>query len=171
MKKQCHECKRQLDASSFNGSSNEPDGLAKKCRACVNRRRRQLHAGRTRDRKPLHLGMLVKKGDYVAIKSNRSLINASNRDRLLALAVMDFKSAPKKPSHVEIIKFLIKLGAQTGFSPRLRRDSRAAYRHHERPDRRGRGTKHLYRRRARRCGSAAQAASHGFNAGRQNHER
>ena len=115
MKKQCHECKRLLDTSSFNGSSSEPDGLAKKCRACVNRRRRQLHARESRDRKPLHLGSLVKKGDYAAIKSNRTLINASNRDRLLALAVMDFKSAPKKPSHVEIIKFLIKLGAKPDF--------------------------------------------------------
>ena len=76
MKKQCQECKRVLDASSFNGSSKEPDGLAKKCRACVNRRRRELHASKTGDRKPAHLGTLVKKGDYAAIKSNRRMITA-----------------------------------------------------------------------------------------------
>jgi ankyrin repeat protein len=115
MKKQCQECKRLLDDSSFNGSSKEPDGLAKKCRACVNRRRRQLHASNTGDRKPAQLGTLVKKGDYAAIKSNRRMINAFNRDRLLALAVSDFNSAPKKPSHVELVKFLIHMGAKPDF--------------------------------------------------------
>jgi ankyrin repeat protein len=115
MKKQCHECKRVLDISSFNGSGKEPDGLAKKCRACINRRGRQLHASKTRDQELLHLGTLVKRGDYPAFKSNRRLINASNRDRLLALAVVDFKSAPKKPSHVELVRFLIELGARPDF--------------------------------------------------------
>ena len=43
------------------------------------------------------------------------MINASNRDRLLALAVMDFKSAPKKPSHVELVRFLIQMGARPDF--------------------------------------------------------
>jgi hypothetical protein len=115
MKKQCPECKRVLDDSSFNGSSKEPDGLAKKCRACVNRRRRQLHERKTGDRKPVHLGTLAKKGDYAALKSNRRMINASNQDRLLALAVTDFRSAPKKPSHVEIVRFLIQMGAKPDF--------------------------------------------------------
>ena len=115
MSKQCQECKRVLDTSSFNGSRNEPDGLAKKCSACVNRRRRQLHASNKGERKPAHLGTLVKKGDFAAVKSNRNMINASNRDRLLALAVMDFKSAPKKPSHVELVRFLIQMGANPDF--------------------------------------------------------
>jgi len=115
MKKQCQECKRVLDTSSFNGSGKEPDGLAKKCRACVNRRRRQLHARKTGDRKQAHFGTLVKKGDYAAVKRNRRMINASNRDRLLALAVMDLKSAPKKPSHVELVRFLIQMGARPDF--------------------------------------------------------
>ena len=115
MNKRCQECERLLDASSFNGSSKEPDGLAKKCRACVNRRRRQLNASKTGDRKPAHLGTLVKQGDYGAVKSNASRIDASNRDRLLALAVRDFKSAPKKPSHVELVKFLIQMGARPDF--------------------------------------------------------
>jgi hypothetical protein len=115
MKKQCQECKRVLDDSSFCGSSKEPDGLAKKCRACINRRRRQLHASRKGDRKPAHFGTLVKKGDFAAIKNNRKMINASNRDQLLALAVRDFKSAPKKSAHVEILKFLIQLGAIPNF--------------------------------------------------------
>jgi ankyrin repeat protein len=115
MKKQCQECKRVLDTSSFNGSSKEPDGMAKKCSACVNRRRRELHASRTGDRKPAHLGTLVKKGDFAAVKSNRGMITAGNRDRLLALAVSDFKSAPKKPSHVELVKLLIALGARPDF--------------------------------------------------------
>ncbi len=69
MKKQCQECKRVLDDSSFNGSSKEPDGLAKKCSACVIRRRRELHASKSGDQKPAHLGTLVKKGDYAAVKS------------------------------------------------------------------------------------------------------
>ena len=117
MKKQCQECKRVLDSSAFNGSSKEPDGLAKKCAACVNRRRRELHAAKSKTgyRKPAHLGTLVKQGDYLAVKKNRTLINAGNRDRLLALAVRDFKSAPKKPGHVELVKFLIEMGAKPDF--------------------------------------------------------
>ena len=43
------------------------------------------------------------------------MINAGNRDRLLALAVIDFKSAPKKSSHVELVKFLIQMGARPDF--------------------------------------------------------
>jgi Ankyrin repeats (3 copies) len=115
MKKQCQECKRVLDDSSFCGSSKEPDGLAKKCSACVNKRRRELHASKTGDRKPAHLGTLTKKGDYAAVKRNRSMITAGNRDRLLALAVSDFKSAPKKPSHVALVKLLIEMGAKPDF--------------------------------------------------------
>jgi hypothetical protein len=115
MKKQCQGCKRVLDDSSFNGSSKEPDGLAKKCSACVNRRRRALHASKIGDRKPAHLGTLVKKGDYAAVKSNRGLITAGNRDRLLTLAVRDFKSAPKKSGHVELVRLLIQMGARPDF--------------------------------------------------------
>jgi hypothetical protein len=115
MKKQCLECKRVLDDSSFNGSSKEPDGLAKTCSACVNRRRRALHASKTGDRKPAHLETLVKKGDYAAIKSNRRMITTGNRDRLLAVTACDFKSAPKKPSHVELVRFLIEMGARPDF--------------------------------------------------------
>ena len=115
MKKQCQECKRVLDDSSFNGSSKEPDGLAKKCSACVNRRRRELHASKTSDRKPARLGTLIKEGDYAAVKINRSMITPGNRDRLLALAVRDFKSAPKKLSHVELVRVLIELGAKPDF--------------------------------------------------------
>ena len=33
MKKQCQECKQLLDSSSFNGSSKEPDGLARSVRS------------------------------------------------------------------------------------------------------------------------------------------
>ncbi len=43
------------------------------------------------------------------------MINASNRDRLLALAVVDLKSAPKKSSHVELVRFLIQMGARPDF--------------------------------------------------------
>jgi ankyrin repeat protein len=115
MTKRCEECKRVLDDSSFNGSNKEPDGLAKKCSACVNKRRRELHASKNGDRKPPHLGTLVKKGDYAALKSNRKMITAGNRDRLLALAVSDFKSASKKPIHVDLVRFLIELGARPDF--------------------------------------------------------
>jgi ankyrin repeat protein len=117
MKKQCQECKRVLDDSSFNGSSKEADGLAKRCSACVNRRRRELHAAKrkTGDGKPAHLGTLVKKGDYAAVKRNQGLITAGNRDRLLALAVSDFKSAPKKPGHVKLVRLLVQMGAVPDF--------------------------------------------------------
>ncbi len=89
--------------------------MAKKCRSCVNRRRRELHAmksSKTGHEKPPHLAALVKKGDYAALKRNRRMINAGNRAPLLALAVRDFTSAPKKPSHVEVVKLLIHMGAK-----------------------------------------------------------
>ncbi len=118
MKKRCQACKRELDSSSFNGSSKEPDGLAKVCSTCVNKRRRARYAAtrsETGHETPPRLRDLVKKGDFGAVKKNRSLIDASNRDRLLALAVSDFKSAPKKSSHVELVKFLIQMGARPDF--------------------------------------------------------
>ena len=93
-------------------------GWRRTCSACVNKQRRERYAaksGKTDQEKPPHLGELVKKGDYAAIKRNRGLINAGNKQRLLALAVRDFKSAPKKQSHVELIKFLIEAGAKPDF--------------------------------------------------------
>ncbi len=72
--------------------------MARICRSCVNRRRRELHAakdGKTLDGKLPRLEDLVKKGDLAAIKKRTSSITAGNRDRLLALAVRDFKSAPR----------------------------------------------------------------------------
>ena len=120
MDKRCRGCEQLLDSTSFHHSRHEPDGLQRLCRSCVNKRRRERYA--TKSGKTSHGGGdppriqdLVKKGDVAAIKKNRSLINASNRDHLLALAVTDFKSAPKKPSHVELVKFLIKLGAKPDF--------------------------------------------------------
>jgi len=74
-----------------------------------------MKSSKTGHEKPPHLGALVKKGDYAAIKRNRRMINASNRAPLLALAVRDFTSAPKKPSHVELVKFLIQMGAKPDF--------------------------------------------------------
>jgi ankyrin repeat protein len=118
MKKQCRVCKQTLDSSSFCGSSKEPDGLARLCTACVNNRRRELYAGKRRDAgddRPLHLREIVKRGDYAALKQNRRSITPSNRQPLLALAVMDFKSAPKKKSHVELVKLLMELGAKPDF--------------------------------------------------------
>jgi hypothetical protein len=74
-----------------------------------------MKSSKTGHEKPPHLGALVKKGDYAAIKRNRRMINASNRARLLELAVRDFTSAPKKPSHVELVKFLIQMGAKPDY--------------------------------------------------------
>ena len=118
MKKRCRVCNALLDSSSFGGNSKEPDGLAKICSSCVNQRRRERYAkkkGETRSEDLPDLQDLVKKGDLAGVKKSRGLINARNRERLLALAVIDFKSAPKKPSHVELVKFLIQMGATPDF--------------------------------------------------------
>ena len=115
MKKECRGCKQVLDSSSFNQSKKEPDGLRRLCRACVNKQRRNRYATKRIEggpASPLRLQDLVKKGELAAIKKHRSLINARNREHLLALAVRDFKTAPKKPSHVELVKFLIESGAK-----------------------------------------------------------
>ncbi len=118
MKKKCEGCKQSLDSSSFYHSNQEPDGLQRLCRSCVNQRRRERYA--TKRSETGHgslprLQDLVKKGDFAAVKKNRTLINARNREYLLALAVRDFKTAPKKPSHVELVKFLIQLGAKPDY--------------------------------------------------------
>jgi ankyrin repeat protein len=118
MKKRCRACKQLLDSSSFYDSNQEPDGLQRLCRPCVNKRRRQRYAttrSKTGHGDPPRIQDLVKKGDFTAVKQNKSLIDASNRAHLLALAVRDFKSAPKKPSHVELVKFLIQLGAKPDY--------------------------------------------------------
>jgi ankyrin repeat protein len=120
MNKRCRGCQELLDLSSFHQSKQEPDGLQRLCRSCVNKRRRERHATKPDktgqgDEGPPRIQDLVKKGDVAAIKKNKSLINAGNRDRLLALAVTDFKSAPKKPIHVELVKVLIERGAKPDF--------------------------------------------------------
>ncbi len=115
MKKKCQGCKQSLDSSSFNHNNQERDGLQRLCRSCVNKRRRNRYATKrseTGHGSPPRLQDLVKKGDFAAVKKNRSLIKAGNREYLLALAVTDFKTAPKKPSHVELVKFLIQVGAK-----------------------------------------------------------
>ena len=118
MNKKCQGCKQSLDASSFNHSNQEPDGLQRLCRACVNKGRRERYSANRSETglgRPPRLQDLVKKGDLAAVMKNKSLINAGNREYLLALAVTDFKSAPKKPSHVELVKFLIRLGAKPDY--------------------------------------------------------
>jgi ankyrin repeat protein len=118
MMKRCQHCKRILDAPSFNQSGKEPDGLAQVCSACVNKRRRARYAAQSREAdqgKHLHLYELVKRGDYAAVQSQRSLIDAGNRQHLLAHAVRDFKSAPKRPGHLALVKFLLELGAKPDF--------------------------------------------------------
>jgi ankyrin repeat protein len=118
MKKKCQGCKQSLDASSFNQSNQEPDGLHRLCRACVNKGRRQRYLAKRSEagqESPRRVQDLVKKGDLAALKQNTSLINSGNREYLLALAVTDFKSAPKKPSHVELVRFLIELGAKPDY--------------------------------------------------------
>jgi ankyrin repeat protein len=120
MKKRCRACRQLLDSSSFYDSNQEPDGLESLCRSCVNKRRRERHAtksSKTRHADPPRIQDLVKKGDFTAVKKNRNLIDASNRQYLLTLAVRDFKSAPKKPTHVELVKFLIQLGAKPHYHP------------------------------------------------------
>jgi ankyrin repeat protein len=118
MKKRCQACEQLLDSSSFYESDQEADGLQRLCRSCVNQRRRKRYAAKRNktghgDRPRIH--DLVKNGDFTAVKKHRNLIDASNREYLLALAVRDFKSAPKKPSHVELVKFLIQLGAKPDY--------------------------------------------------------
>jgi hypothetical protein len=118
MTKRCRGCEQLLDSSSFYHSNQEPDGLQRLRRSCVKKRRRKRCATKrseTGHGSPPRLQDLVKKGDCAAVKKNRSLINAGNREYLLTLAVTDFKTAPKKPSHVELVKFLIQLGAKPDF--------------------------------------------------------
>src|SRR4051794_26920575 len=40
--KTCPSCGKTLSVAAFNGSAKSPDGMARRCRACVNLRRREL---------------------------------------------------------------------------------------------------------------------------------
>ena len=68
---------------------------------------------------------LVKKGDYAAVKTNRSLINASNRERLLALAVDGLQVSAQETKPRGIGRVSDSDGRKTGFSSRLCSDRRA----------------------------------------------
>ena len=125
MKKKCRGCKQSLDTSSFNQSKLEPDGLHRLCRSCVNKRLRTRQGKAQRDR------------EWKSAASSRSRQEGRSccgqeeqqPDQRPQSAVparpgrRDFKISAKKPSHVELVKFLIQLGANPIISSYVQRPS------------------------------------------------
>src|SRR5258708_27383675 len=76
-RKSCPACGKKLSAGAFNGSSKTADGLARKCRACSNARRREL--GRSANQRPQRhhpstvLATALRQGD---IKEARKFLRA-----------------------------------------------------------------------------------------------
>jgi len=70
MKKTCPSCRRRLSTATFNGSARGADGLARRCRACTNARRRDLDASRRAPRKPArNLAAALREGDVKAVRA------------------------------------------------------------------------------------------------------
>jgi hypothetical protein len=70
MTKTCPSCRRSLSAAAFNDSARSADGLANRCRACTNARRRELEAARKAPRKPsVNLAAALRHGDVKAVRA------------------------------------------------------------------------------------------------------
>jgi Ankyrin repeats (3 copies)/Ankyrin repeat len=76
-RKICPACRKSLSEAAFNGSARTSDGLARKCRACTNARRRQLDRSRAGRPEPAtntsRLAAALRQGD---IKTARRLLGA-----------------------------------------------------------------------------------------------
>lgn len=112
VKKRCHRCGELLGRENFNGSKRSKDGLAATCRACVNRRRRELSAQRQRDcqTKPVNLVDAARRGQLDVLKSHVD-DNPARLQLLLWKTVQDFHSIKKTPAHCEQARWLIQQGA------------------------------------------------------------
>ena len=125
-RKTCPACGKSLSAAAFNGSAQTPDGLARRCRACTNARRRQRdRSGNGGPRGPAaRLAAALREGD---IKMVRKLLRAglkphwcwvceTMRGGHLALAEMLLESGVERS-----VFTMAAMGDAAGLARRLRR--------------------------------------------------
>lgn len=87
--KTCKKCGETKAASHFNGSAVSPDGLAARCRACVNAARRS--AAKRGQKKPdslqTQLIAATKKGDLQVVRTSLPRLSPPQLNALLSLAI------------------------------------------------------------------------------------
>ncbi len=111
--KKCNKCGETKATSHFNGSAASPDGLAARCRACVNASRRC--AAKREQGKPdslrAQLIAAVKKGDLQVVRKSLPKLSTLQLNALLALAIESH--GPRKESRLlEVCDMLLSAGAE-----------------------------------------------------------
>jgi hypothetical protein len=109
MKKRCKKCTRLLGEENFNARKGSVDGLAATCRACVNRRRREVDREQRQSGKPSSL-------TSVAAARHGRLNVLKHRDPehpqlLLWKTIQDIHTIKKRPEHIALARHLIRKGA------------------------------------------------------------
>ena len=111
--KTCNKCGETKATSHFNGSAASPDGLAARCRACVNAGRRSA-AKRDREKPDSFRTQLIaatKKGDLQVVRKSLPKLSTPQLNALLSLAIESH--GPRKAARLlEVCDLLLCAGAE-----------------------------------------------------------
>lgn len=111
--KTCNKCGETKATSHFNGSAASPDGLAARCRACVNAGRRSA-AKRDREKPDSFRAQLIaatKKGDLQVVRKSLPKLSTPQLNALLSLAIESH--GPRKAARLlEVCDLLLCAGAE-----------------------------------------------------------
>ncbi|WP_417376039.1 ankyrin repeat domain-containing protein [Gimesia maris] len=111
--KTCNKCGETKATSHFNGSAASPDGLAARCRACVNAGRRSA-AKRDREKPDSFRAQLIaatKKGDLQVVRKSLPKLSTPQLNALLSLAIESH--GPRKAARLlEVCDLLLSAGAE-----------------------------------------------------------
>ncbi|EDL61037.1 ankyrin repeat domain-containing protein [Gimesia maris] len=111
--KTCNKCGETKAASHFNGSAASPDGLAARCRACVNAERRSA-AKRDREKPDSLRAQLIaatKKGDLQVVRKSLPGLSPPQLNALLSLAI-DSHGPRKAARLLTVCDLLLSAGAE-----------------------------------------------------------
>lgn len=111
--KTCNKCGETKATSHFNGSAASPDGLAARCRACVNAGRRSA-AKRDQEKPDSFRAQLIaatKKGDLQVVRKSLPQLSTPQLNALLSLAIESH--GPRKAARLlEVCNLLLCAGAE-----------------------------------------------------------
>jgi hypothetical protein len=106
-RKTCPACGKRLSATAFNSSARTADGLARRCRACTNARRRLRERSRQPHREPVgqpaRLATALRQGDLKAV---RTLLRGGAKPR------WDWVCETMRGGHLALAEDLLKSGAE-----------------------------------------------------------
>ncbi|MBW3596045.1 MAG: ankyrin repeat domain-containing protein [Planctomycetes bacterium] len=102
--KTCPECRKTLSAAAFNASQGTADGLARRCRACTNARRRRRDRSRVESRQSArNLAAALRQGDVFAL---RKLVRAGAKPH------WSWVCETMRGGHVKLAKVLLEAGVE-----------------------------------------------------------